>query len=290
MAITGRVNLITDQNKFFAPIVLGEGKPTSGFAPFTKHSFDVMLMGWLPSPLPVPLPIFENVDTVNGSFALPEFPGSLNIDDVSISLSHGGRPFYRSQKFKYARAKEGGLDIYLYQPSLPPSDGISAGTISQALSGSKLPGNTKLTAKPWGLGVAGSEGQADVQFGVGVVPDSSSDLGLFVDLQLNGWNIHVGWPQDWFCPDADDILASIKTALQKDDSKINGFIKTQIDQILEKPPVSLSSTVANILLDHVSVTFTTIVFPSAHVWGLSNTTDKTIVMSVHPTLGYPRRW
>jgi hypothetical protein len=288
MAITGRVNRITDQTAFFTPIVGGTGKPTSGFAPLTKESFTVTMIGWLPAP-PLYFPFFANVDTVNGSFALAEFPGSLDVDDVSISLSHGSRPFYRSRKFKYARAKEGGLDIYLYQPILPRSDGIAAGAISQALSGSSLPGNTTLTASSWGLGVAGSEGQADIQFGVNIVPDTSFDLGLSVDLQLNGYNIQVGWPTDW-CTSPDDILNSIKSALNTDDSQVNGFIKKQILQMLQKPPVGLPGTLANTLLDRVSITFTTIVFPNSHTWGLSNTTDKTIIMAVHPTLGYPRDW
>jgi hypothetical protein len=293
MAITGQINLVKDQTAFFAPIVLGGGKPTTGFVPFTNDSFTVEMIGFFspggPIPIEIPMIVTAKANTAKGTFTLPEFPSALNVTDVWIILTHAGQPFYRSQQFKYSRAKEGGLDIYLFQPSLPTSDGIAAGTISKALGGSSLPGNTTLTAKPWGLGVAGSEGQADVQFGVAIVPDTSWNLSSFIDLNLNGWNINVGWPSSW-CKSADDILSDIKSGLSKDDSQANSFIKGQIQDILEKPPVGLSAQLAGTLLKNVSVTFTTIVFPNSHEWALSNTTDNTIVMAVHPTLGYPRGW
>src|SRR5262249_34481036 len=101
-------------------------------------------------------------NAVNGRFSLPEFPAGFNVRDASLNLVHLGQPFYRTQSFTYARAKEGGLNIYLYQPPLPPSEGVTAGAISGALSGANLPGNTTLSANPWGIGVVGSKRGADI--------------------------------------------------------------------------------------------------------------------------------
>jgi hypothetical protein len=289
MSINGQVNIITNQTEFFGPILLGSGKPAGGFAPLKGQSFNVLMTGF-----PQLLPLFHStVETstnpANGTFSLPEFPPGFNIGDVSLNLAHLGQPFYRSEVFPYARAKEGGLDIYLLQPVLPPSDGIPASAISKALSSANLPGNTMLSANPWGVGVVGSKSGADIQFGIKVVPDTSSNLAVFVDLGLENWNIHVGFPADW-CTTAQDILNQIRSDLTSEEGEVNVFVKSQILQILQKPPVNLSAALASSLLNHVSVTFSSIIFPTKHIWPLSATNDGTIVMTVHPTLGYPRKW
>ncbi len=103
------------------------------------------------------------------------------------------------------------------------------------MSGQGLPGNTTLTANPWGIGVAGSEGQADIQFGVQLVADRSPNLSIFFDLAPDGWNIHVEWPTSW-CESADDILNKIRTSLQTPGSKAGQLVSGTITKAFEGPP------------------------------------------------------
>jgi hypothetical protein len=292
MPINGQINLITNQTQFFAPILLGSGNPTSGFAPLTGQSFQVTMLG-VPSSTPlVHSTVAANINPANGTFVLPEFSAASDISAVALNLVHVGQPFYRSQVFKYTRAKEGGLNIYLFQPILPTSDGVAASAISKALSGANLPGNTTLSANPWGIGVVGSKSGADIQFGIRIIPHTSTNLSIFIDLALEGWNIHVGFPADW-CTTAHDILNQIRAALGSEDAEVNVFVKNQILQILQilqRPPVGLNASLASALFNRVSITFSSIMFPIKHIWPLSNTNDGTVVMTVQPTLGYPRGW
>jgi hypothetical protein len=152
---------------------------------------------------------------------------------VWLNLSLHEQPFYRSAVFPRAHTSKP-LDIFLYQPTVPNSDGLTAGQISAGLSGQGLPGNTTLTANPWGIGVAGSEGQADIQFGVQLVADTSPNLSIFFDLALDGWNIHVGWPTSW-CESADDILNKIRTSLQTSGSKAGQLVSGTITKAFEGP-------------------------------------------------------
>jgi hypothetical protein len=290
MSINGQVNQITNQLEFFGPILGGSSaNPTSGFAPLTGQPFQITMLGISGSTPHDHRILTVNINPENGTFVLPEFAATSDIIEVAFNLTHIGQPFYRSRMVNYARAKEGGLNIYLLQPVLPPSDGISAGAVSQALAGANLPGNTTLSANPWGIGVVGSKSGADIQFGIKVVSHTSTNLLIFVELALENWNIHVGFPADW-CTSAHDILTQIRAALVGETGPLNVFVKNQILQILQKPPIGLSAALANALFNHVSITFSSIVFPNKHTWPLSNTNDGTIVMSVHPTLGFPRGW
>ena len=172
----------------------------------------------------------------NCAFAFPDYPANFDVKDVAINLSLNGHPVYRSTMFSYVRAQQGGLDIYINyinQPVLPPADAIAAGEISQHLGGSGLPSNTTLTSGPTGIWVAGDQQGANVQFGVKLVPHTSTNLNVFADIGLNGWNIHVGFPAD--CKlNADEILAKIKTMLATDDSAVNAFIKDQGDAVFDR--------------------------------------------------------
>jgi hypothetical protein len=291
MSITGRVNLINNPTEFFLPIILGTGQPTSGFVPSKSSGVVVMLMAYLeviPSFPPIPIPFVTNASTTDGNFTLPDIPASISphISQVSLLVTVHGRPFYRSERFPRAHTDKH-LDIFVFQPQIPSTDGVAAGQISAGLAGSGLPGNTTLSANPWGLGVVGSSSGADIQFGIKLVPDTSTNLSIFFDLALDGWNIHVGWPADW-CTSADDILSSIKSALQTSGSKANQLVSGTITKAFEGPPLNLSSTVTQKLLESVSIQFVTMSLPTKHTWALSNQSDKTIVVVPQLTLGFPR--
>ena len=168
---------------------------------------------------------------------------------------------------------------------LPPADAIAAGEISQHLGGSGLPSNTTLTSGPTGIWVAGDQQGANVQFGVKLVPHTSTNLNVFADIGLNGWNIHVGFPAD--CKlNADEILAKIKMMLATDDSAVNAFIKTKVMQFLTE----IAGTFANQVYAIISITFTSIEFPTKHTWPLSDVKDTTGIIAIGPTIGYPQKW
>jgi hypothetical protein len=206
-----------------------------------------------------------------------------------VFLSIGDHQHYRSEFFPYAHAQSNKLDIFLFQPELPASDGISAGQISSVLAGEGLPGNTDITSTPWGLSLAGSQSQASIQFGIQMVPDTSANLNAFLDLALNGWNIHVGWPESW-CESAGDILNKIKSGLGTAGSAANTAVQNHLTAILEGPPLNLNATETQNLLKAVSIQFATVSFANAHTWALTNQSDPTRVIFAQPVIGYPRGW
>ena len=288
MNINGTVYLVTNPTEFFAPLAfeVGGPAPTSGFDE-------------VDSPVVVTLTVFGSIlgfefpfeftgalDTSNGTFAV-EFPdlGGLDPRTATISIALYNWPVYRSAAFPYGNLGQS-MNIYLYQPSLPAADGISAGQISGVLSGHQLPGDTTLSSNASGLNVVGSEGQINLQFGIAITPDTSSNLGVYFDLALNGYNIHVGWPESW-CESADDVLNSIQSGLQTAGSAANGVVESQLATILQAAPLNLTATEASNLLQNVSIQFETVTFAN-YSWALSNTSDPTIVISPGPILGYPR--
>ncbi len=284
MSISGRINLITNPTAFFTPIILG-GQPTSGFTPAIDSPFVVKMTGRF-------LGLFEfsvstNVNTANGKFTLPSLPPEFAaINEVWINVSHQGRPFYRSEVFPRSHTNKD-LEIFVFQPTIPSSDGVTAGQISTGLASAGLPGNTMLTANPWGIGVVGSKSGADIQFGIQMVPDVSPNLSIFFDLALDGWNIHVGFPADW-CTNATDILNHIRSALQTSGSTANQLVSGTISKAFEGPPLNLSAAITNALLAKVSIQFVTMSLPNHHTWTLTDHTDKTIVIVPQLTLGFPR--
>lgn len=293
MNVKGQVNLINNTTLFFAPIVLGTGKPTAGYAPSKGNVFQVTMVGLaelLPAPFPaLPVPITTATSSNDGSFTLPDFPSQLKVQQAAVFLSIGGHQHYRSEFFSYAHALDQKLDIFLFQPELPASDGITAGQISSALAGEGLPGNTQITSTPWGLSLAGSQSQASLQFGIQIVPDTSANLNAFLDLALNGWNIHVGWPESW-CESADDILNKIKSGLGTAGSAANMAVRNHLTAILEGPPLNLNAAETANLLKAVSIQFAAVQFASGHTWPLTNHTDSTRVLFAQPVIGYPRGW
>jgi hypothetical protein len=293
MSTKGAIHTVTDPTAFFAPIVLGGSGHGGGFVPTKSSGVSVILMAWMqviPVLPPLPLPIATTASATDGTFSLPDIPASLDpfVQNVSFLVSVHGKPFYRSGLFPRTHlSPEKTFDIFVYQPSIPSSDGVTAGLISQGLAGGGLPGDTKLSAKPWGIDVAGDSSGADIEFGVQLTPDTSPNLGLFFDLALHNWNIQVGFPADW-CTNADSILNKIKTALQTDDSKANQLVSATITKAFEGPPLKLSASVTQKLLNAVSIQFTSLSLPNSHVWPLSDTSDRTIVVVPQLTLGFPR--
>jgi len=291
MSVDGKINLVTDPSAFFAPIILGGGPPSAGFQGWQGSLFVVTTTGFatLPGFFTIPFDLGSVFSRDDGTFTLPDVPAALagfNIDQISITLSQFGVQVYRSGVFPLQDAG-GGLDIFLFQPSLPQSAGISAGQVSTALSNEGLPGNTMLTASSSGLGVAGSESEASIQFGVQVVPDTSTNLDVFFDLTLSNWDINVGWPESW-CESAGDILNAIRSGLQTAGSGANQLVLNNLTAIITGPPFSLTAGEAQALLDKVSIQFTSVSFPNQLSWALSDQNEDTIVIFAQPIIGFPR--
>jgi hypothetical protein len=293
MSIKGTIHTITDPTAFFAPIILGAGSHGGGFVPTKSTGVSVILTAWMqviPAFPATPLAFATTASASDGTFSLPDIPASLNafVHNVSFLVSVHGRPFYRSGLFPRTHlSPEKAFDIFVYQPTIPSTDGISAGLISSGLAGGGLPGDTVLSANSWGIGVVGDSSGADIEFGIQLTPDTSPNLGIFFDLALHNWNIHVGFPDDW-CTNATAILDKIKTALQADSSTANQLANGTIKKAFEGPPLNLSAAVTQTLLNAVSIQFTSLSLPNKHTWPLSNTTDKTIVVVPNLNLGFPR--
>jgi hypothetical protein len=143
-----------------------------------------------------------------------------------------------------------------------------------------------LSTTPWGLTVSGSESQADLQFGILITPDTSHNLGVYVDLALNGWNIHVGWPESW-CESADSILSEIRASLDDSGSTANQAVFADVLQALQDAPLQLPEAVAEALLAAVSLQLSSLVFPITYTWPLSDQTDPTAVLIPQLVIGYP---
>nr|WP_294514386.1 hypothetical protein [uncultured Rhodopila sp.] len=299
MSIKGQVNLINNPQVFFGELLLGNGTtPTGGFVPSKSSGLVAELVGLLPGPAPVgapalppvPIPVTANVSAADGSFTLPDFPAEFaKIQTVTLRLLLNGRPFYRTGWFPRAHLNKT-LATFVYQPSLPKTDGIKAGDVSKGLAGAGLPADTTLVAGPSGLFVGASQSGVDLGFGVALIPDTSSDLSLFFDLALNGYNIHVGMPAA--CgTNADAILAQIKSELQTSGSKVNGVVADALNRACESPPLSLSPDATKKLLGLVSIQFVSVTYPipvPGYLWPLSAQSDQTIVAAPQLTLGFPR--
>lgn len=290
MSISGQLNFVVDPVEFFTPI-LGGGQPESGFVHVRRESFQVEVTGLVNFPFSIPITLSAASSFIDGTFELPDFPDfppGFPMETIWVTVSHAGSQYYRSAKFPLANARDG-LNIYMYQPGLLPSQGITAGDISTALKSAGLPGSTQISATSWGLNLSGSKSGANIQFGILIVPDTSPNLGVFLDLSLNGWNIHVGWPADW-CESATDVLNSIKSGLQTSGSSTNQAVTNEIMTNLEGPPIGLPQALAMELINRVSIQFVTLAFDNNYSWPLSNTTDETVVVSPALAFGYPRGW
>ncbi len=293
MAIEGHIYRITDARTFFTPIVLGGTPPATGFEPWPGVNVGASLYGKL---------LFFVVDYENlytttdsaGRFSLADPPANLvNIFGgteeafVSLLCSHDGRPLFRSGMFQLGEADERELNIYLYPDTLSVSEGIVAGDVSGVLGGAGLPGNTQITANPSGLSFKGSEGQVSLQFGVALTPDTSNNLGAFLDLTLASWNINVDWPTSWF-KSATDVLNDLRAGINGAGSSVNSAVLDKMKTVVEDEdglPASLADT---FFASDVSVTFMDVWYPATHTWGIGDTGDETVVVMADPCIGWPR--
>jgi hypothetical protein len=295
MSIKGSVYLVNNDSPglFFFPIILNDPPPTAAFTPWATRALVVQMTGYdrrsvhiprgTPRIVDFPVTVEASVDSSKGTFELPELPSEeARRGHVYITLTYRGLPYYRSEKFPYENTRNE-LNIFLYQP---PSATISAGQISKAVANASLPVDTTLTANPSGLTVNGSEDEASLEFGVQIFPDSGPNLGVYFDLALNGYNIHVGWPDSW-CESADDILDSIEESLQTAGSAANTVVEKQLVKALES---NFSSTEAKTILERISIQFVSVSYPNRHRWAASNTQDSETVISAKPVFGYPRGW
>jgi hypothetical protein len=239
-------------------------------------------------PPEVTFSISANSNEADGAFVLEGFPPGLPIEVVAIGLKLGNTQFFRTEFFN-VNALDQPINLFLFQPRVPTTNAITAGQISENLSGSGLPGNTKLTSNASGLSIAGSKEGAHIQFGVSVVPDTSFNLSLFVDLALNGWNIHVGWPAD-LCESANDVLKKIRKSLQTSDTSVNAAVLSNIESALTSPPENLNSDLAATLLGLISTQFTSVMILNNYTWPLKDTTDDTLILFAQPVFGFPRRF
>jgi hypothetical protein len=290
MPLVGHVYYITNASEAFVPVVLGDQVPTTGFVPWPGSTVEVTyyyeLLGILPA-------VWSTTATAgpDGSFQLADPPAQVEDYTRYVSLTvSSGVPVFRSAYLSLAEARAKELDMWVYVDRLPESDGISAGTISQQVNGQGLPGNTTITAGgPYGLNFNGSEGQVSMNFNIWIAPDTSPNLGDFLDLSINGWDINVGWPTSIF-ESADDVLNKIKAGIAASGSSINAAVLTRMEGILEAQEGLTASMASNFLNNDVSVVFYGIGYPTAHSWNIGDTSDGTIVLTANPCIGFPRNF
>jgi hypothetical protein len=296
VSLDGHIYRVTDREAFFLPVIAG-GPPTEGYKPWA----DVEVLPWVVDPLlPIPLPGSPAMTHSDGSFSIPQplpIPGLGDASDVRLGLrvNEGSlpyRPLYRSDlALTVDEAQSVELNIWLYPDTIEEKDGVAAGTVSKVVKGAGLPGNTTISASPSGLSFSGSRDGADIEFGISIRPDTSFDLGSFLDLMLASWNIDVGWPADW-CTDAEDILVEIIKGLQGAGASMNGVALARMEALFEEqaklPEKSGPKIAKEFFAKDVAVTFMDVKYPTKHSWGISNTSDQTIVVTADPCIGYPR--
>lgn len=318
MTISGHVRRVTNIESCYGPILFGDdAPPTQGFDPWAgatvslvfrcdAPSFFGQIFGWVLLPVDLGGDLSRSVTTgADGSFSFSD-PTATQLEQIAawagipgdealtveLWVAQGQFPFqvmYRSDvslTLKEADGKE--LDLWLLPYKLPVKDGISAGMISGVMSGKGLPGNTTITANGSGLSFSGSSSGADVNFGIGITPDTSSDLDAFFDIALTSWNIDVGWPADW-CTSADDILHQIQGAVGGAGASVNAKVLALMKGILDKAYPGLQDEVATFIDQDVSVTFINLSYPKpGYSWPASNTKDGTVALLAEPVIGWPR--
>ena len=291
MPLVGHVYYITDASKAFVPVVLGDEPPTTGFVPWPGTK--VHATYYRESFLGLRLYLWSTAATAgsDGSFQLADPPAQVEEQASFVSLTvTSGVPVFHSSYVPVAEARSKKLDLWVYVDRLPVSDGISAGTISRRVSGHGLPGNTTITAgDPYGLNFSGSEGQVSMSFNVWIAPDTSPNLGEFLDLSINGYHIHVGFPTDVF-ESPDDVLNSIKSGIAAAGPSINSAVLTRMTEILEAQEGLSAEMASNFLNNDVSVVFRDIGSPHKHSWKISDTADPTIALTANPCIGFPRNF
>jgi hypothetical protein len=284
-SVKGQIFKVDDARTFFAQVLDGQ-TPTSGFSPLTGTPFEAILTG-APQAQEFTVTVSALVDEADGTFSIPYFREISYIDVVALSLRLNAAQFYRTQFFSPDAFDLQPLHIFLFQPRVSTGNAITAGTISDQLQGHGLPGNSKISSGPTGISVVGSKSGAKIQFGVLPVPDTSTNLSIYLDLILSNWNIHVGWPAD-LCEKASDVLNKIRKGLKDASSSMNATILSNIESALESPPVNLPSALAESFLNVVSTQFTSVNILNDYTWPLKDDSDETPILFAQPAFGFPR--
>jgi len=315
MTVSGHVYRITNVATCFFPMLESEedNPPESGFEPWAGAQVTLILManvGGLLAPIyvaedlgPEARRTVNTADDGSFSFADPSaeqlsrieaWAGRPGNEALSVFVQVSSRTFpfqvvYRSDmSLTLADADATEIDVWLYPYQLSSADGVAAGTISEVMSGSDLPGNTSITASPSGLAFSGwSRTGLDIKFGIGILPDTSSDLSSFFDLSLLSWHINVSFPADT-CTSADDILHKIRSGTQgagaSMSKKAHEFI---LNIIQDKFPIFTSDHIKNFIDNDTSITFINLQFTD-HTWPAGDKKDDTIVFTAEPVIGWPR--
>lgn len=264
MSLVGHVYHVTNASEAFVPVVLGDTHPTSGFVPWPGVTVIAQYWAELVPGFPL-LPFFVTTATVarDGSFELLEPTVKFAGEMVSLLVT-SGVPYYRSEYISLSGARSKELNLWLYVDTLPTSDGISAGTISQQVAGQGLPSNTTITAGGlYGLHFYGTDGQVGMNFNLWIAADTSPNLNSFLDLSINGYSINVDWPTS-IVESADDVLNKIKSGIAGAGSSVNQAVLKRMEGILDSQE-HLTASLASTFLSNVSVTFYGIGYPNAHL-------------------------
>jgi hypothetical protein len=317
MSLHGRVHRVTDAIASFAPIILGGNQePTTGFTAWAgvTVSADYILEKIIPPRRP-PKPGLKgspggvatyhwgtSVKThKDGSFQLSEPPASLAKKDGHVKLVMlkvtAGVPVYRTSYMPIAEAKSKTLNIWVFIDTDAQAQGLTAGFVGQQLGGGSgnlpLPSDTVLSAggiwAPYGLNFVGSTGDdVRINFTLRISPDSSSNLALFFDLRLNGWDIEVDFP-DSLWVSAQDLASDLIYGVGAEQGPVNAGIFNFIASVLAKQDGISLEIAQSFLQTEVTVTFVDITYPEiAHSWGLAATDDQTVVLRATPAIGFPR--
>jgi hypothetical protein len=289
VSLAGHVYYITDPSRAFVPVILGDELPTTGFVPWPGTKVHVTYY-WEFIGL---WPLWSTTATAgsDGSFQLADPPPQVAEQARFVSLTvTAGVPVFRSGYVPAAEARSKELNLWVYVDQLPVSDGISAGTISQQVNGHGLPGNTTITTGgPYGLNFSGSDGQVSMNFNIWIAPDTTVNLGDFLDLSINGYDINVGWPTSWF-ESADDVLNSLRSGIAAAGSSVNAAVLNRMVGILETQDGMSATMARNFLNNDVSVVFFGVGYPHPHSWNIGNISDGTIVLTANPCIGFPRNF
>ena len=77
---------------------------------------------------------------------------------------------------------------------MPAPQGVTVAFASIQL-GPLAPGDTTVTAStPAGINILGLSDGVGLNFNLMISPDTTSNLGSFLDVHMNGWNINDGFP------------------------------------------------------------------------------------------------
>lgn len=315
MPIGGHIYQVTDAATCFGGMLESEedNPPRAGFEPWAGVEVTLVLIvnvGGLLGPLYVWEDLGSNAKRTvttaqDGSFSFTD-PSIEQLDRIALWANKPGDealsvvirvtsrtfPFqvmYRSDMsltLKAADLKE--LNIWLLPYDLPWADGLTAGTVSGVMDGAGLPGNTSITASPSGLAFSGSDDGANIRFGIGILPDNSSDLNSFFDLSLLSWNIHVGFPAD-VCTSASDILKQIRSGVQHAGTSVSKKVGEMIFNILKETyPIFTDDHIRHFVDDDISMTFINLKYANSYTWPATKKDDATIIFAAEPVIGWPR--